>query len=371
MAVRIGFMKSPVLYDIGTHAQKSNRLNASYFTPIGINRLVNPFALNSPSVRAASFGILPDWAILGVLMDVYLQLGAHHTASGALIRACHENLHHFDQPQTEIWGRQDPRLINMMKLARDPSADAAKSKDQATRALNLSRVHLQEATKAGAQAVMLDAANVLGTRQDNLRNRRLYPRASERLSRLLPVFEGCNVHFLLGLRTYEAYWSSVLFKAVSNGVAQPDDDVLDYLVTQPMRWRHLVEGLEGLTPNGQVHVWTFEAFGNRPTDLIAPLYCAKKPEPDFDAPSKELADALRADPLWNAFEPYQTAALREQYLDDIKWLQSSHTDGVTYHAPKRDDRTHHAQPKQSTVVTPRRVTPSRGTAHDRQQRTLG
>jgi len=259
----------------------------------------------------------------------------------------------------------------MLKAARDPSDNMAKSNELAERALKLARVHLQEAKADGATAVLLDAPNLLGTRQDNLRHRRLYPRAMQRLQRLLPAFEGYPVHLHLALRTYEAYWSSVLFEAVSHGVAQPDDDVLDFLVTQPMRWRHLVENLSTMTPQMDLHVWTFEAYGNRPSDIMGPLYCKGIAHPSFEAPSKDLADALRADPMWNAFEPHQTTTLRGQYKDDIAWLESGQTKSVTYHAPKRDDRIHHAHDQNPTVITPRRVAPSRGTAHDRQKRTMG
>jgi len=304
-------------------------------------------------------------------MDIYLHLGAHHTAGAAFMQACDENLHHFDQPKMAIWGRQDARLVNLLKIARDPSANVAKSKDVAARALKLGRVHVREAVNDGVTGIILDAANILGTRQDNLRHHRLYPRAKDRLARLLPVFDGCRVHLHFATRTYEAYWSSVLFEAVSHGVSQPDDAVLDYLVTQPMRWRHLVETLADVSPVQDVHVWTFEAFGNRPTDLIASLYCAKTNPVDFASPSKELADALRADPTWNVFEPHHVATLRGQYKDDIDWLESGQADGLVYHAPKRHDRPVHADPKRPTVITPRRVASSRGTADDREKRPMG
>jgi len=275
-------------------------------------------------------------------MKITLHLGAHHTGGQALALACHENADRFRATNTSVWMREDARVAEMMKAMRRPNAAAA---DVQHRAQQLVTMHLQDEVSAGTTELIIDAPNVLGTRQDSLRNTKLYPFAQTRLARLIPIFEGHTVQLSVAIRSYETYWSSILFEAVSNGAMQADPALLP------------------------INVWTYEGCGNRPETVIAPLYMHDDHDPLKR--SSELTDLLRGEPTWNTFESHQTEAMRAQYLDDLTWLDAQPASQVCYIQPKRQDRLEHAERVNPAVITPRRVTPSRGHTNDQQKRSMG
>jgi len=304
-------------------------------------------------------------------MKITLNLGVHYTGTGALVDVCEENPQIFGGDTLSVWGRQAPQISTLMKLARDPNDGSAPDQPVNPRALNLLKIHLQEEEKAGTDRLIVDAVNLLGTRQDNLRARKLYRLAKGRLTRVLDAFEGHDVRLHLCPRSYDGYWSAALFEAVSTGAAQPEDAVLDYLVTQPTRWRHLAEFILEAAPELRLDVASFEAFGNRPQDLLGALYGSNGDAVELHAPSAALADKLRADPTWNAFEQHQLQTLRDQYQEDIHWFETQNLDNLHYHKPQRALRKQPPASQNQTAIRPRRVTLERGSDYDRQTRSVG
>ncbi|WP_420860896.1 hypothetical protein [Algirhabdus cladophorae] len=304
-------------------------------------------------------------------MKITLNLGAHYSGTEALTLACTENPQIFGHEKVSIWGRQDPRVAMLMKLARDPGSIAGADQALSQRALNLLKIHVEDEVKAGADRIIIDAVNLLGTRQDNLRMRKLYRKATERLDRVLPAFADHDLQLCLIPRAYDAYWSITLFEAVSHGVAQPDDAVLDYLVTQPTRWRHLVEALIDTAPKARMDIISFEAFGNRPQDALGCLFNAAGRPVELNSYSAELAEKMRVDPVWNTFEAHQLDALRAQYREDVEWFEAQNRPMLNYHRPQRTEQKLTTVTGNQTVIRPRRVTLERGNDDEYQKRAMG
>jgi hypothetical protein len=110
------------------------------------------------------------------------------------------------------------------------------------------------------------------------------------------------------------------------------------MVTQPRRWRHVVEQIARAVPEARVAVWTHEAMGAAPHHILEELAGVATPPVNLPilnaAPrAKALRDLLSTydvDPdtfAWPVatdrfmpFEPHEADALRAQYQDDLTWL---------------------------------------------------
>jgi len=199
---------------------------------------------------------------------------------------------------------------------------------------------------------------MIGTVRNNLRAGQLYPMLRARLQRFRAGFGEKLFRVGFGIRSYESYWASALAMAVLRGQGIPNVQMLDHLVTQPRRWRHLIGEVAQVFPQADLVVLPFERTAGQPDKQLETLTDMAPGE----APQKQADDWLNAAPRldtlrnrllergdfqqalslpdgagrWMPFNAAQRQALRAQYLDDLNWLKSG-ADGLARLADMRQE----------------------------------
>ncbi len=167
----------------------------------------------------------------------------------------------------------------------------------------------------------------------------------ERVARLVHAFDGRVSHVVLGIRSLDSYWASVIGFSVARGVPVPGPDRLDRLVTQPRSWRDVVTDVACAAPGTRLSVLPFESFVGRADAELAAMTegrvippaahaaDSRNETPDRAALQAILHDRGRGETLpdgparWQPFDTLQAAALRETHLDDLFWLRAG-ADGL-------------------------------------------
>ena len=142
----------------------------------------------------------------------------------------------------------------------------------------------------------------------------------------------------LCVRDYADWWTSAMAFRLMRGGPLPRTDLRECLVTQPRRWRHIVQELVRVLPNARVVVWNFEANANSPNRLVEELTGIVTP-PSFAGPRNQrptaevLRDLMKScdidtqqfhwpDGQFMPFTPDETEALSAQYQEDLAWLSA-------------------------------------------------
>ena len=154
-------------------------------------------------------------------------------------------------------------------LIRHPMRVTLTDERRAARAVGRLRLEFDRLDRAGQSALLISEENLLGTMMNNIEDRGLYPFLLDRMARYAPAFD---LRVGLGIRDYADYWASCLGFAIGRGHPAPDRALLDCLVTQPRRWRHLVREIATVFPAARITVWTHEAMAGRARDVTAALW---------------------------------------------------------------------------------------------------
>jgi len=285
-------------------------------------------------------------------VDVILHLGAHRTGTTSFQQVLGHNRNALEGAGVAFWGPQRTRkglfhgLIKPRALVDDTVVK------QAARSGHVIRIEMDRLADAGAQALVVSEENMLGALGANLNQRRLYPDAGFRLGRIAAAFGGRVNRVALAIRAYEAWWPSAVSYAVPAGQPLPCGATLDHLVTQPRRWRHVVEDTARAFPGAEVVVWAFEAMVGNVQGQLSMALGAQSPVPlrrsgdwhhrsatatdlrrvltdrgEFDAAGRVPRGNWRHQP----FEPHHLDALAGQYHDDLAWLRGGADGLATYY----------------------------------------
>lgn len=276
------------------------------------------------------------------MMEIFLHLGAHRCANQTFHSLLNTNAAVLDQHGIAVWAPSRTRNGMMRGLTRAPQKITIEDERQAVRSIGRMRVELARLQRDGYRAVLISDADLLGGLVENLDQATLYPLLNERLMRLLPIFEDRQLRVGLTMRSYADYWTSGLARGVAQGRAAPTSDCLDFLTTQPRRWRHVISDIAAAFPHAQLLVWPFERLASRPQDMLQSL-CGMA-LPDLNVPVerfgrsgdlRQLNAALEIcgePPLvsgpvekgarWMPFDADHQRVLRAEYRHDLSWLQA-------------------------------------------------
>ncbi len=310
-------------------------------------------------------------------MDVILHLGAHRTGSTTLQRYLKRNEDNLAKMATAFWGLERTRNGLFSGLTGHPDAVTHEVERRARRSGGVIHLQLAALAQKGTHALIVSDENMIGGPRNNLRCEQLYGSAQGRLARYAKAFGGSVTRVCLSIRSYDTYWASVLAFGVAGGHRMPGTATLDRLVTQPRRWRDLVQVIAAAFPHAQIVVWPFEAFVGQPEWqlsmlLDAPLtvptrdrriWCNPSPtrvqlrEVLQDRNDPHLADLPAGDGRWQPFQPHHIVALRAQYIQELAWLRAG-ADGL-------------AQYIESAGIHPRPMTAEEGQTHDQRKGSLG
>jgi hypothetical protein len=314
-------------------------------------------------------------------MDILLHLGAHRTATSGFQAFLWANRAALAAAGLTPWTPRRTRDGLLDGLIRHPMRVTLTDERRAARALGRLRLEFDRLDRAGQSALLISEENLLGTMMNNIEDRGLYPFLTDRMARYAPAFDGRGLHVGLGIRDYADYWASCLGFAIGRGHPAPDRALLDCLVTQPRRWRHLVREIATVFPAARITVWTHEAMAGRARAVTAALSGQGVPAgltdprdrhnrgPGYDAVVEALA--LRGETLpeaaarqsagrWMPFDADQHAVLHAQYRQDLAWLDAG-AEGLAVHL---DGRTPPATPHRPGPTGERnlRVVPAPGPA---------
>lgn len=280
-------------------------------------------------------------------MDITLHLGAHRTATTSFQAYLTQNRKKLRDHGLVCWTPKQTRDGRMEGLFRRPSKMTPLNKKAAQRSIGRLKLALASLEQQGARELLISEENLIGTMRCCTAGVALYPDASARLRRALPAFGTQLSGLAVTIRSYETYWASVYARLVLQGTAFPQEDQLDALVTQPRRWRHVVEDIAKACPDVPLKIFAFERIAGRPERVLANLvpslphlpragarvwHNARHPVPALRKIAEER-DHDSAIPLgklgrkWHPFNDLQSDALRDQYQEDLSWLRSG-ADGL-------------------------------------------
>lgn len=280
-------------------------------------------------------------------MDIMLHLGAHRCASTTFQSFLWDNRVHLANQGLTSWTPKRTRDGMMTGLVRDPTLISIQDERNAIRSIGRIRVEIERLARAGQHGLLLSEENMIGAIRTNLADTRLYPLLRECLMRFKPAFEGRKVKIGLCIRSYEDFWTSSLSHLMARGGALPNVDLLDFLTTQPRRWRNVIRDIADVFPQAELMVWPFERMANQPAaqlsallghnfDLQEDAALWRNRSADLLHLNKFLAlrgqRTIESGPMdagarWMPFDEHQRSMLRAEYRQDLAWLMSG-ADGL-------------------------------------------
>lgn len=266
-------------------------------------------------------------------MDVILHVGSHRTATSAL-------QHHMSYHRSAIaadgavyWG---PKITRGGLFRGAIGGVEGVMAWQERRFSGRCAMRADAVRQTGASHLVISDENMLGSLRGTLEDTRLYPDAGRRIAAYAHGFERHNVIVALCVRDYANWWTSALAFSLMRGGPLPRTDLREHLVTQPRRWRHIVEEVARVLPNATVKVWSYEAAADEPHRLVQELTGITTPvsiaAPRNVRPTAEVLHDLmlscNIDPAtyhwpdgqFMPFAPNETEALSAQYEEDLAWL---------------------------------------------------
>jgi hypothetical protein len=275
-------------------------------------------------------------------VDLLLHLGAHRCASTTFQSYLWNNRVKLSKQGLTSWTPKRTRDGLLRGLVRHPALITIMDEKQGMRSIGRLRVEMARLRNNGQKALLISEENILGSMRNNILDTRLYSLLRERLMRFQPAFDGQKLTIGLSIRSYEDYWTSCLANLVTRGSPLPTVDLLDFLTTQPRRWRAIVRDIAAAFPEADIVVSPFERMANQPNVQLRALW----PQ-DFhgledgnlwrsrgaDLPGLNTILALRGEaaihdgPIeagtrWMPFDEDQRSVLRAEYRRDLAWLAS-------------------------------------------------
>lgn len=268
-------------------------------------------------------------------MHVVLHVGAHRTATTAL-------QHHMAEHRVELadagvvyWG---PKITRGGLFRGAIGGVEGVMAWQERRFAGRCRMRADAVRKTGASHLVISDENMLGSMRAALEHTRLYTDAGRRVAAYAHGFDRHTITVALCVRDYVDWWTSAMAFRLMRGGPLPHTDLREHLVTQPRRWRHIVEELARVLPDARVAVWRYETSASAPHRLLKELTGIATPVSDAPHQNRrptaavlhDLMDACGIDPAkfhwpdgqFMPFAPYEVEALNAQYQEDLAWLSA-------------------------------------------------
>lgn len=295
----------------------------------------------------------------GPRMEVILHIGAHRTGTTTLQRFLQANHARLADQLIASWGPDRTRRGLFSGLIKAPHRITPDVTARATRATGLIRVEIERLSAQGFEHLIVSEENIIGSMENNLFTRHLYPHARFRVGRFVPAFGDTCRRIVLGIRSYDRHWASSLGYLVKAGYGLPARDHVAQLALQPVRWRQIIRQVAEVFPDAELVVWPFEAMVAVPEQQLAVLSGRNVPGPFQGArdwhntgPGRDHLRALLAEMgdmkgrdrippgagAWQPFTQTETAHLRALYAEDIAWLRAG-ADGLATYFEGPPDRT--------------------------------
>ena len=294
-------------------------------------------------------------------MDILLHLGAHRCASTTFQSYLWNNRVALSKQGLTCWTPKRTRNGLLRGLVRHPALISVQDERDGIRSIGRMRVEISRLRNSGQDALLISEENILGSMRNNVLDTCLYALLGERLKRFQPAFEDHRLTVGLSIRSYEDFWASCLVRLVARGGALPTDDLLDYLTTQPRRWRNMIRDIAVAFPDAEIVVWPFERFADKPDAQLNAIWAQefqglenghiwRNRGADLMRLNTILAlrgehpiqsEPFEAGAKWMPFDQDQRNVLRAEYRRDLAWSAAG-AEGLARfldgrHAPMPDD----------------------------------
>ncbi|HID67929.1 MAG TPA: hypothetical protein EYP31_06660 [Roseibacterium sp.] len=266
-------------------------------------------------------------------MDVILHIGAHRTATSAMQHHMAYHRSALADSGAVYWG---PKITRGGLFRGAIGGVEGVMAWQGRRFAGRCAMRAEVVRQTGATHLIVSDENMFGSMRGTLEDTRIYPDAGRRVAAYATGFSSHRVTVAMCVRDYADWWTSALAFRLMRGGPLPRTALREHLVTQPRRWRHLVEEIARALPAAKVVVWNYERMANKPHDIVEELTgITTAPSTAMPRNARPTAAALHdlmlscdIDPKifhwpegqFMPFTTYETEALRAQYNEDLSWL---------------------------------------------------
>lgn len=199
-------------------------------------------------------------------MDLILHLGAHRTGSTTFEKTLTKNADVLRAEGIEIWPPKFLRELEGFSLVVNARKRLAAGDLAAQNTVDVARETLHAAfdkvAASGAKTLLMSEENMLGTMHRNLKDRRLYATAAERLTIYADLLPQAPAKVALGVRSYADYWrSAYLFVLRKRQLERFTPELARDLAAQPLSWEDLAQTVKSVFPKAGLQIWAQEGLG--------------------------------------------------------------------------------------------------------------
>jgi len=269
-------------------------------------------------------------------MEIILHVGAHRSATTTLQRMLGQNGPALNAAGIGYWGPKRTRGGLFQGLIGQGDAVLPWQIDRAEKRI---RAQIGKEADLGRQMLVVSEENIIGSLRETLDDARLYPAAGARVERFARGMSAHRLTIALGIRSYEAWWTSALAFRLTRGGPIPRAGYCARLAAQPRRWRHVIADIAQALPQARIRVWCYEHLAGRP-DAVAMALTGQtlglsgagahlNPRDSVGRMQNYLADVGLSPALirteggqFRPFDQDQRAYLRAEYAQDLAWLDA-------------------------------------------------
>lgn len=281
-------------------------------------------------------------------MDVILHFGAHRTATTTFQRMMGRSGDALRATGRAYWGPKRTRSTLFDGLLGPAAGIMPWVSRRGHRAAGRVQLAMSELEEQGASSLLISEENMVGTLRQTLATGKLYPDAHGRGARLGSVFGENCVRIGVGIRSYDAWWTSAIAFSVAKAGPVPGPALTETVIAQPRRWRDVITDLADVFPAAEVVVWTHEVMAARPELVAKALIGPDLPRlrgtrdwhnaaPTPAAMRGYLSDlgqptdgVIEKEGRFQPFAPQDRRVLQAHYADDIAWLRAGEDERITY-----------------------------------------
>ncbi len=203
-----------------------------------------------------------------------------------------------------------------------PPADTSLACERSSAMIGLTLARL---ARKSVRQLVVSEENMMGTIRVNIRERSLYPEAGPRLGRFARAFNGDCDRIVMGIRSYDSFWTSCFSYAARAGMPRLSPSQKMRIATGVRGWREVIYDVKTQFPDTPIHVTLFESFASRSKDFLG-VVCG----------DDDVSGAMDHNPIRrNASQPcavqifdaHTRAVLRNRYDEDRRWLENG-ADGL-------------------------------------------
>ncbi len=269
-----------------------------------------------------------------LLMKIILHIGVHRTGTTSFQQFLRDNQGSPAAQSLEFWGPKRVRRSLLPGVFRQPTDPKA-----ARRAAGRARLHLARLQDAGVKQLLVSDENMIGSARQCLRSSKLYPAVGDRMARICAVFGGQVTRVVMMIRAQDLWWASAAAFTVARGHPVPSAKQCEEIAADARTWRDVIIDLACAAPDAERVIVPFEHCAGNPQALLKTATGLdigrdrQVPWLNRSLNAQELRE-LRAEQgadlsqipdtaaRWQPFSAEQAAQLRENYADDLHWLQA-------------------------------------------------